>query len=108
MSDRATLHHSKTEDFKAYLYCRGFSILSPVSAFEVVRVKWQNRPPVSFYKRINTDHLTATGVGVTLVHQYIRDRRNARNLSVQSAQNRASGTPSEAVDSKTSGPGLGV
>lgn len=108
MSDRATLHKSKTEDFKAYLYCRGFSILSPVSAFEVVRAKWRDRPPVSFYKRIGTDHLTATGVGVTLVRQYIRDRKNARNHAPQTSQNCPSGAQAEALDSKASHPGVGI
>lgn len=76
MSDRATLHWTRVDDFGAYC-CgeHGYRRLPLKSPFEVLRIQRGTEAPLVFYRRLRTDHATATGAGEVLVEKYIRHCR---------------------------------
>lgn len=77
MADRATLHHSKLEEFAAWAAADGWTREPTKGEYEALRLSKPGRPPVIVYRRDRGDHLTTTdnSPGGGLVRQYIRSRR---------------------------------
>jgi len=74
MRDRSTIHHTKIEDFTAFLVANGFVIEEPKGC-EVLRARLKSFPPIIYFKRDRADHLTSYGVGLTWQKHYMRNRR---------------------------------
>lgn len=87
MRSRCTLHKNKTDDFREYLRWRGWVEEPPKGDFEIIRARHPlgKEPLIIHYRTSGGDHLTAWGIGLTLVKQYLRDKRIGNWKGVQSA-----------------------
>jgi len=75
MRIRHLVHVNKIEEFKEFCQGLGYRIEQPKGVYEVLRIK-KNGPPVLFYKKDRTDHLTCFGKdGLRLAYDFINGKR---------------------------------
>lgn len=78
MRDRALLHRTKLDAFRAWLVANGYDPSGPRGDFEVLR--WKGKPrkqmPMIF-DRMSGDHLTSNCTATEYVLRFIRDSKKA-------------------------------
>lgn len=68
------LHQSKLSDFTQWLENRGWTKEELKGEFEVLRMKWNNGPPLLVFRRIDAkEHYTTYGISQDLVKQFIKE-----------------------------------
>ena len=79
MADRATLHLSKLDDFAAFAGTRGYEREPTKGAYEVLRLRKGDAPPLLYYRR-HGDHASipqtqGKNPAEGLVHAYFVARK---------------------------------
>lgn len=78
---RDLLHENKLDDFTTWASSQGYTIEPHINlAYEVLRLRGRpqdgRKPPIIFYKRLKTNHITTTRSGTKLVERWFVIRRD--------------------------------
>jgi len=76
MSDRATLHRGKLEEFLTWAESQGYERLDPLGPCEVARLRGAGGL-AHVYARDRGDHLTVFALSEQLVVRWLRSRRRS-------------------------------
>jgi len=82
MRHRGLLHPNRVPAFVEWANAHGYDQEEAKGDYEVLRLRARDRgrraPPMSFYQRTRTDHLTAFDAGLQLVRRFLRECPNPR------------------------------
>ena len=81
MAERCILHKNKLNQFREWLFLRGYAIESPKGEYEVLRAK-KGLNTVIIYERLNAkEHLTVPQKDYNLVRQFLKETKGDNNMS---------------------------
>lgn len=66
---------TKIDEFAEFCAGKGYAREPTKGAYEILRLRKEGEPPVTFYQRTGTDHATAQGKGLGLVSSYLASKR---------------------------------
>lgn len=73
---RDLLHANKLEDFASWATAQGWAREPTKGAFEVLRLR-KGGKMVLFHQRMGAQHVTAIGIGLALVFDWLRGKTEA-------------------------------
>lgn len=80
---RNLLHYNKLSLFRIWCEGQGYETSSGAAEYEVMRLTGFQAaviPPIIFYKRLKTDHVTTFGKGTELVERWLKERTMTTSL----------------------------